>query len=389
MPATAPEFLERPTVQPIAVKPAIPHQQPVLRGVDIAIYSVLALLWVIGNLAFWVWWFQPEHVVTWPRMILATLAMAYDFTFMPLAFFFFLVRMRQPEPIIPPAGLRVAMATAIVPSSESLDVLERTLAAMVAVRYPHDNWVLDEGGDDRVRELCDRYGAHYWSRRGIPEFNQPDWPFQAKTKSGNYNAWFNDVAYDAYDFLVQLDTDHAPVPEYLDEVLGYFGDPDVAYVALPSVYWNLTDWTARGSSEQSQVFQGPMQMGYYGWARTPMIIGSHAAYRIDHLKEIGGFAAVSRRRPSGHAEARASWTPRRLRLEEPCNRPRPAQPLRLPRPGTPVGIFHRSGALEVWMGEGRPGIPATGRVLVLRALVHMVRVDLPCALSPAGHRLAD
>jgi cellulose synthase (UDP-forming) len=150
--------------------------------------------------------------------------------------------------------------------------------------------VLDEGRDQSVRDLCDRYGAHYWSRKDIPEFNQPDWPHQAKTKSGNYNSWFVDVAYDRYEYLVQLDSDHAPIESYLDDILGYFDDPDIAYIAFPSIYWNLDDWPARGSSEQSQIFQGPIQMGYYGWAESPMIIGSHAAYRVAHLKEIGGFA---------------------------------------------------------------------------------------------------
>lgn len=245
---------------------------------------------MLVNVIFWTWWWQPEHVVTWPKFIVASFALAYDLTMMPAVFLFMVFKMRTPEPALAPPGLRVAMATAIVPSAESLEVLERTLAAMVSVRYPHDNWVLDEGGDPRVRALCDRYGAHYWSRKGIPEFNQPEWPFQAKTKSGNYNSWFSQVGYENYDYFVQLDTDHAPVEGYLDEVLGHFSDPEIAYVALPSVYWNLSDWTSRGSSEQSQIFQGPIQMGYYGWTGTPMIIGSHAAYRMTHLREIGGFA---------------------------------------------------------------------------------------------------
>lgn len=259
-------------------------------GRDKMVLILIASAWVVANVVFWAWWWQPGHVVAWPRFLVASFALAYDLTMMPAVFLFMVFKMRKPDPVHAPPGLRVAIATAIVPSEESIDVLERTLSAMVSVTYPHDSWVLDEGGDPRVRALCDRYGAHYWTRKGIQEFNQVAWPFQAKTKSGNYNSWFSQVGYDRYDFLVQLDTDHAPVESYLDEVLGYFHDPEVAYVALPSVYWNLHDWTARGSSEQSQIFQGPIQMGYYGWAGTPMIIGSHAAYRMAHLREIGGFA---------------------------------------------------------------------------------------------------
>jgi cellulose synthase (UDP-forming) len=253
-------------------------------------FAVLVACWIAASIVFWQWWFRPDRIIGMPQYVITTAAIMYDLIAMPLVFVFMLWKMKRPVPQPAPPGLRVAMVTAIVPSSESVEVLERTLAAMCAVRYPHDNWVLDEGGDERVRELCARYGAHYWSRKGIPEFNQPDWPHQAKTKSGNYNSWFVDVAYDGYDYLVQLDSDHAPVESYLDDVLGYFDDPEVAYIALPSVYWNLDDWPSRGSSEQSQIFQGPIQMGYYGWAQSPMIIGSHAAYRMTHLREIGGFA---------------------------------------------------------------------------------------------------
>jgi cellulose synthase (UDP-forming) len=261
-----------------------------LRGVNLAVYLLMTTVWLTANVFFWHWWFQADHVVTWWRFGLTTFALSYDLTLMPLVFILFLYHMKRPLPVPARPGLRVAMVTAIVPSAESIDILEQTVAGMLMVAYPHDSWVLDEGGDERVRALCAEYGINYWSRKGIAKFNQPVWPFQAKTKSGNYNSWFSEIGYERYDYLVQLDTDHIPEPDYLDEVLGYFDDPRVAYVALPSVYRNLEDWTTRGSSEQSQVFQGPIQMGYYGWANSPMIIGSHAAYRMQHLKEIGGFA---------------------------------------------------------------------------------------------------
>ncbi len=284
----------RPAITPIGVPPkggeSLIIDEQVMTSSDRLVYVAAVNLWLIVNVVFWFWWFQADHVVTTFRFILATIGLSYDLTLMPLTLIFFLHHMRRPAPIAPEPDLRVAMLTAIVPSAESIDVLEQTLAGMVAVRYPHDNWVLDEGGDARVQRLCGRYGVSYWTRKGIPEFNQENWPFQAKTKSGNYNSWFHQIGYRDYDYVVQLDTDHIPRPSYLDDVLGYFRDPNVAYVALPSVYRNLSDWTSRGSSEQSQVFQGIMQMGYYGWARTPMIIGSHAAYRLSHLKEIGGFA---------------------------------------------------------------------------------------------------
>ena len=89
--------------------------------------------------------------------------------------------------------------------------------------------------------------------------------------------------------FVQFDIDHRPRRDYLERVLGYFRDPEVAWVQAPSVCGNLDNWTARGLAEQDMIFQGPLQMGFYGATRTPFIVGSHTSYRTSAIREIGGF----------------------------------------------------------------------------------------------------
>jgi cellulose synthase (UDP-forming) len=89
--------------------------------------------------------------------------------------------------------------------------------------------------------------------------------------------------------FVQLDIDHRPRADYLARVLGYFRDKTVAWVQAPSVCGNLDNWTARGLAEQDLIFQGPLQMGFYGATGTPFIIGSHTSYRTAAVREIGGF----------------------------------------------------------------------------------------------------
>jgi len=79
------------------------------------------------------------------------------------------------------------------------------------------------------------------------------------------------------------------VPDYLDETLGYFSDPKVRWVQAPSVYGNFEHWTARGAAEQELGLQGPLQMGFFGFFRTPFIIGSHCTYDRAAIEEIGGF----------------------------------------------------------------------------------------------------
>ncbi len=253
------------------------------------VYFLLLALWVVVTVRFWVFWLDPEHRGALVLWIPATITFAYLLTGLPTFYWFYVGRMRRPRHVPAPPGLRVAMITLCVPSHESIDVIERQLRAIVAVGYPHDSWVLDEGADPEVERFARAHGVRYFTRRGVPRWNQPGPPFQARTKAGNVNAWLDAIADEDYEFFVQLDIDHRPRPEYLEATLGHFADPQVAWVQAPSVNANLDSWTARGQSEQDVVLQGPLQMGFYGHSGTPFIIGSHTTYRTAAVREIGGF----------------------------------------------------------------------------------------------------
>jgi len=196
----------------------------------------------------------------------------------------------DPIPKAPQAGLRVAMLTTIVPAKEPLPVVERTLRAMLAVRYRGrvDVWILDEGNDPAVKEMARRLGVLHFSRKGIPAFNQPSGQFRAKTKAGNHNAWrYQFERY--YDVVAQMDPDHAPLPCFLKRTLGYFRDPDVAFVVAPQVYGNMYDnWVAHGASVQQYLFSGVVERGGNG-LDAPLLIGTNHLYRPSAWQEIGGY----------------------------------------------------------------------------------------------------
>jgi cellulose synthase (UDP-forming) len=254
-------------------------------------YWAVALLWVAVNLSFWSWWLHQRAYGT-PWLYWAeTVALFYQTTLLPTVFWRFVGKMKRPAEVQPPPDVRVAVITLCVPAHESLEVIGKQLEALRGVRYPHDSWILDEGASAEVRALAQQRGVGYFSRRGVERWNRPRPPFQAKTKAGNVNAWLDHVETVGldYDVFVQLDIDHQPRADYLDRVLGYFRDRSVAWVQAPSVCGNLNDWTARGLAEQDLIFQGPLQMGFYGATGTPFIIGSHTAYRTAAIREIGGF----------------------------------------------------------------------------------------------------
>ncbi|MDP3962780.1 MAG: glycosyltransferase, partial [bacterium] len=255
---------------------------------DKVVYWLLVLVWTVVNVVFWSWWFQGEHIANLSMYVLMSVSLMYETTILPSVYLFYVGRMRRPIHREPPPGMKVAMITLCVPHKESINVIERQLKAMVGVSYPHDSWVLDEDNDMRVQLLAIRYRVKYFSRKGVEKYNQPHLPFQAKTKAGNVNAWI-DAHGEDYEFFTQLDIDHNPRRDYLNHVLGHFGDEKVAWIQAPSIYGNLNQWTARGAAEQEAVLQGPLQMGFYGWSKTPFIIGSHTTYRTSAIREIGGF----------------------------------------------------------------------------------------------------
>jgi cellulose synthase (UDP-forming) len=254
-------------------------------------YWALTLLWAAVGANFWVWWLgHSAHSTPWLYWA-QTVTLAYLTTALPTFYWFFVRRMRRPTEPPAPAHMRVAMITLCVPAHESLQVIAGQLRALTAVRYPHDSWVLDEGASADVRALAQEVGVNYFSRSGIARWNQPGPPLQAKTKAGNVNAWLahvEELGLD-YDVFVQLDIDHRPRNDYLDRVLGYFREREIAWVQAPSVCGNLESWAARGLAEQDMIFQGPLQMGFYGHTGTPFIIGSHTSYRTAAIREIGGF----------------------------------------------------------------------------------------------------
>ncbi|MFC9157660.1 glycosyltransferase family 2 protein [Streptomyces bauhiniae] len=195
---------------------------------------------------------------------------------------------RDPVPVVPEAGTRVAFLTSFVPGKEPLEMVTRTLEAAVRLRHRGllHVWLLDEGDDPAVKEVCARLGVRHFSRKGVAKWNRPSGPHRAKTKHGNYNAWL-DAHGDAYDFFASVDTDHVPLPNYLERMLGYFRDPDVGFVIGPQVYGNYDTFVTKAAESQQFLFHALIQRAgnRYG---APMFVGTSNAVRIAALKQIGG-----------------------------------------------------------------------------------------------------
>jgi cellulose synthase (UDP-forming) len=207
-----------------------------------------------------------------------------------VAVWVFAFNAKDPIPVDPPVGLRVALLTTIVPSKEPIEIVERTLRRMRQVLYCGrvDVWILDEGDDPAVKEMAARLGVHHFSRKGRPEYNQPSGEFRAKTKSGNHNAWRAEHEH-RYDVVANVDPDHVPMRAFLERTLGFFRDPDVAFVATPQVYGNMhQNWVAHGASVQQYLFNGLIARGGNG-LDAPLLTGTGHLYRPSAWRTIGGY----------------------------------------------------------------------------------------------------
>jgi cellulose synthase (UDP-forming) len=204
------------TGQPVTFRHVVPIRAR-------ATLTLLALLTIATGLAFTGWMLLPAHVpgpgvigfgrweLTVSRASLC-LVVALELVRLAqtMALWAFALKAKDPVRMEAPTDLRAALVTIIPPSLERTDLAERALQGLADMVYrgPVDTWVIDEGDDPTVKVLADRLGFVYFS-------GQRSWRADHEHR---------------YDVVVRIDPDHVPLPSFLERTLGYFNDPDVAFV---------------------------------------------------------------------------------------------------------------------------------------------------------------
>jgi cellulose synthase (UDP-forming) len=180
---------------------------------------------------------------------------------------------RRPDP--PPAPHGRSVDVFIATYNEPLDIVLRTAVAARDITYPHQTWILDDGDRPEFAEAARRIGVGYIVRG-------PDWEGRPRfAKAGNVN---NALFQTSGEFIAVLDADQVPEPHFLDRVLGYFDDPEVAFVQTPQQFWNAPASDPLGS--QAELFYGPIQQGKDGWGAA-FFCGSNAVLRREALMALG------------------------------------------------------------------------------------------------------
>lgn len=114
--------------------------------------------------------------------------------------------------------------------NEDVELVRMGIRDAKAMRYPHPIdiaiHVLDDGKRDEMRRVAEDEGVNYITRNNNMGF-----------KAGNLR---NAMEQTFGDFIVICDADTRPFPTMLAHTLGYFRDPDVAWVQTPQWFFDLT-----------------------------------------------------------------------------------------------------------------------------------------------------
>ncbi len=177
------------------------------------------------------------------------------------------------EPPPAPSGLRVDVF--ITCYNEPVELVRKTVRAAIAIRYPHQTYLLDDGNSPAMRAMAAEEGCGYITRSAV-------WKgFDRHAKAGNL---INALEQTTGDFVLILDADQVPLPQILDRTLGYFADPLVALVQTPQYFINVPPGDPFGS--QAPLFYGPIQQGKDGW-NAAFFCGSNAVLRREALARTG------------------------------------------------------------------------------------------------------
>ncbi|MEL6423243.1 MAG: glycosyltransferase, partial [Pseudomonadota bacterium] len=221
----------------------------------------------------------------WRLTILNHDALAFSLALLAAEFFGFLIaasavfsalrhRARAVQP--PKAGLAVDVFIPVY--REPVDVIRRTLEAACDIAYPHRTIVLDDGRRPEIKRIAEALGCTYLSRAQ-----------NTHAKAGNLNFG---LAHSTADFVVVFDADHIALPDALHTLLGFFDNPDLAFVQAPQTFYNtscLQFCNARGGATwHDQSFFYNVAMANADAFNAASCVGTGVAYRRAALDAIGG-----------------------------------------------------------------------------------------------------
>lgn len=203
-----------------------------------------------------------------------------------ILFTFNLWKVKDTEPSPPPYKLAEVVAEdnamdrpisvdVFFPSyDEEPELVKLSILDAQQIHYPHNIDIqihlLDDGRRESMRELAQEMGVNYITRANNIGF-----------KAGNLR---NAMEQTSGDFIVICDADTRPFPTILEHTLGYFTDPDVAWVQTPQWFFDIPEgetiteswqrklgFVGKGAAILLQKIVGPIRVGYDPFVNAPQM----------------------------------------------------------------------------------------------------------------------
>jgi cellulose synthase (UDP-forming) len=161
---------------------------------------------------------------------------------------------------------------------EPLEIVLVTIRAARDMTVEHRTWVLDDGDSDELRDVAAREGVGYLRRKE-----------HLHAKAGNINAALRRTD---GEFVVIVDADHVPSPDFLVRALPHMQDPGLAFVQTPQAFPSARGLVAEGSAESQKIFYELVLPGrnYFG---AVFCVGTNVIFRRAALEQIGGMYIAS------------------------------------------------------------------------------------------------
>ncbi|GAA0927233.1 hypothetical protein Vau01_019930 [Virgisporangium aurantiacum] len=161
---------------------------------------------------------------------------------------------------------------------EPLEIVLVTIRAARDMDVAHRTWVLDDGDSDLLRAACAEEGVDYLRRTE-----------HSHAKAGNINAALKRTT---GEFVVILDADHVPSPDFLLRALPHMHDPLVAFAQTPQAFPAARGLVATGAAESQRIFYELVLPGK-NYFNAVFCVGTNVIFRRRALDELNGMYTAS------------------------------------------------------------------------------------------------
>ena len=243
--------------------------------------AVLATACTVGLFVYFWWLLRPERIGN--PVLFAVLILAELFNGMQ-AIGFWWTCLRRPgrrhRASRDDASTTPDVDVFIPTYSEPVEVVGAVVAAAQRLRGATVHIaLLDDGNREEMARLAARHGVRY-VRRIVRE----------GAKAGNLN---HALGLTSAPFVLVLDCDHVPHPDFLVRTLPELADERVAYVQTPQYYANATgNRIAAAAWGQQSLFFGPIARGKDAHGAM-FCCGTNVVFRRAALASAGGFPTRS------------------------------------------------------------------------------------------------